>query len=511
MSQRRKKPTEQSDQRRLVLSEEEYTSTLSSIVQRDFFPDLPDLERQVAVLDRRSKEDHAGAVAVRRAARALEEHEEALQEQEEEDENDLSDELHIRKRARSLQRETLTGFHARATNEDDDEFDSEQKKQVQANRERLETLFRPTGPSQTLPRLTMASDQFQGTPNRIAASEWNAPKVRNGLFFVPTPQIKSGQETDPTLLTNGEGSESEANHLLTKNNGEDCDAALALTMPPPARVQKQNVVMPHSNVSVPKHALVEYIPKHLLEKKIEPAQTRFPPRQLVPFRPPLAPPRSESDTDGFSTDASTDLDAPELPIEHERRSRSRKDQREQESFVNMTPLVIPGAGNETPIMTWGTVSGTPVVLSGQEVADGGSQTFSLPDENERDRAAQKAQSELERRAKRAESNRTPSKRTASATARRTGAGSLTPAAMSLLEKTKRTGSLTPTGMSLYQGNMTPSRSRDAFASALRSSYTPQPRRGASQSRQSSSRDHAYKATPLASRNQPGNQTPETRK
>jgi hypothetical protein len=305
---------------------------------------------------------------------------------------------------------------------------------------------------------------------------------------------------DPNLWTDGSSSGSEANHLS--------EAALGLTMPPPARVQKQNAIVPRSKLSAPKHALVEYIPKHALEKKIDPGQTRFPPRQLVPFRPPLAPPQTESDTDGFSTDASTDLDAPHRPIEQERRARSRKDRREQETFVNMTPLVIPGSGNEAPIMTWGTVSGTPVVLSGQEVADGGSQSFSLPIENERDRAAQKAQSELERRAKRAKSSSTPSKRKASAAAPRPGAGSLTPAAMSLLEKTKRTGSLSSAGMSLFQGNKIPSRSRDAFASALRNSYTP--RRGASESRQSS-RDHAYKATPLASRNQPGSQTPQTRK
>jgi protein DGCR14 len=510
MSQRRKKPTEQSDQRRLVLSEEEYTSTLSAIVQRDFFPDLPDLERQVAVLDRRSKGDHAGAVTVRRAARALEEHDEALRAQEEEDENDISDELHIRKRARPLHRETLTGFHARATNEDDDEFDSQQKNEVQANRKCLEILFRPTDPYVTLPRLTMASDQFQGTPNRIAASEWNAPKVRNALFFVPTPQIKAGQEMEPKLFPNGSSFESEANHLLTNEN-QVREVAIALTMPPPARVQNQNAIVPRSNLSAPKHSLVEYIPKHALEKKIDPGQTRFPPRQLVTFRPPLAPPQTESDTDGFTTDASTDLDAPHRPIEQERHARARKDRRVQETFVNMTPLVIPGSGNEAPIMTWGTVSGTPVVLSGQEVADGGSQSFSLPNENERDRAAQKAQSELERRAKRAKSSSTRSKRKASTTAPRTGAGSLTPAAMSLLEKTKRTGSLSPAGMSLFQGNKTSSRSRDAFASALRCSYTPQPRRGASESRQSSSRDHAYKATPLASRNEPGNQTPLSRK
>jgi protein DGCR14 len=125
--------TQHSKQRRLVLSEEEYTSTLSSIVQRNFFPDLPDLERQAALLEKRSQGDVPGAVAIRRAARQLADHEEALAAQEEEDEDDL-EEKNVRRRARPLHQESITGFHARVTNENDVDFDSKhQKKEVKAN------------------------------------------------------------------------------------------------------------------------------------------------------------------------------------------------------------------------------------------------------------------------------------------------------------------------------------------------------------------------------------------
>ena len=56
-------------QRRLVLSEEDYTSKLSLIVARDYFPEISRLERENSLLDCRLAGDAIGAVAVRRATR----------------------------------------------------------------------------------------------------------------------------------------------------------------------------------------------------------------------------------------------------------------------------------------------------------------------------------------------------------------------------------------------------------------------------------------------------------
>jgi len=110
-------------------------------------------------------------------------------------------------------------------------------------------------------------------------------------------------------------------------------------------------------------------------------------------------------------------------------------------------------------------------------------------ENERDRAARKAEKELARRAKRAKAVRLPSSGGKSAT----GAAALTPAAASLWQKTRQT---------------TPARAMGAFASSLRSSYTPKVRSKSSASvapgSPSRSRrpiDNAFNATPLASRSQ----------
>jgi protein DGCR14 len=466
MSKQSSHNTQQSKECRLVLSEEEFTSTLSSIVQRDFFPDLPDLERQAALLEKRSQGDVAGAVAIRRAARQLADHAEALAAQEEEDEHDL-EEGNMRRRARPLHQESISGFHARVTNEDDVDFDFKQKKEVKANRERLEKLFRPQDSTKT-PLLKMASDEFQPESNRIAASEWNQPKVRNGFFFNPTPlRNETDQESveSTKLLANGSDTTDDA----TKSQ-------LSLIMPPPAKVHKKDIISSQEKSDpILKHVLVEYVPKHVLEKKIEPSQTRFP-AKIVPLPNRTLALHAESETDGSITDASTDLDAPLRTIDQERRNYQRKNERVQQSYVAMTPLIVPGAGNQSPVTTWGTVDSTPLVLSGKEQDDTEAKgsSFSLPSENERETLARKAESELTRRAKRAKTSKSKKVR---------GAGPLTPAAISLLEKTKRT----------------PSRPRDAFASALRGSYTPKPRSRTNSSQRP--RDSAYNATPLASQHE----------
>ena len=236
--------------------------------------------------------------------------------------------------------------------------------------------------------------------------------------------------------------------------------------------------------------LVEYIPKDSLEKKIVPECTRFP-KQVVPFRSGgFGLVSTVQDTDGSTTDASTDLDAVPLPLEEERQAREQARRQEQETYVNMTPLLVPGAGNESPIVTWGTVASTPLVLSGQEqgTSDDPDEkiakiaSFAVAEESDRERAAQKAQEQLERRARKAKSEKT--KRRKRSSNRWSREDSLTPAALSLLEKTKASSS----------------KQRDTFASLLRSSYTPQRQRSSSSSRPRS--DNAFKATPLTSRYQP---------
>lgn len=552
------KKKEKRGQRRLVLSEEDYTDKLSKIIQRDFFPDVSNLERQNTLLDCRLRGDAVGAVAVRRAARRLIENEAVIADQRERDDYDLVETTYdnekeksltvrrdkhsidggtrlIRKRPRRLEEENVTGFHARATNEDDDEFDSNLKRDIQENRQRLEDVFQnnknnnksnsseSSSSNTSNLRLDMASDDFAPESNRIGWKEWNQPKMQNGLFFNPTPNNGSSSQQD----NNNDKNDRNNSKFLLDNNDISTPSSLSnkketSLMLPPSKEQTHLML---------KSQLVEYIPKHSLEKKIVPNATRFPSKQH-PFMPmPMVISKEngilnddmkmDSDTDsGYmsSTDASTDLDAPLRGVEEERRRLKRKQRSDQQSYVVMTPQIIPGSdGNrQSPITTWG-IAGTPIILSsggGQQESESeldsnvapnnnfttstsssSASPFQISSTSKRERAAQKAETMLMRRAKLATSSSTSkvrkrkNKNIIGVTTAKKGVGSLTPAALSLLEKTKSTQS----------------RSRDAFGSSLRTSYTPRinssmssssssvkHRRGGSQY---SKRDHAYNSTP----------------
>ncbi|OEU18563.1 hypothetical protein FRACYDRAFT_236840 [Fragilariopsis cylindrus CCMP1102] len=536
-------------QRRLVLSEEDYTDKLSKIIQRDFFPDVSSLERQNALLDCRLRGDAVGAVAVRRAARRLMENEAAIADQRERDDYDLvetkttddekslavrRDNKHsigggtrlIRKRPRQLEEENVTGFHARATNEDDDEFDSNLKRDIQENRQRLEDVFQYNTNSKSNSSESsnyMASDDFAAESNRIGREEWNQPKIQNGLFFNPTPN--NGGSSSSQQNNNNDNNDRNDSELLLDSNEVSISSSASnkretSLMLPPSKEQTHLML---------KSQLVEYISKHSMEKKIVPNATRFP-SKLHPFMPMVTNKDNgilndgtemDSDTDAdymSSTDASTDLDAPLRGVEEERRRLKRKQRSDQQSYVVMTPQIIPGSdGNhQLPIITWG-IAGIPTISSGGGLSKSESELesnvapnynsitssslsaspFQISSTSERERAAQKAETILIRRAKLATSSssfsskarKRKNKNVIGITTAKKGVGSLTPAALSLLEKTKSTQS----------------RSRDAFGSSLRTSYTPRihssmssssssikHRRGGSQY---SKRDHAYNSTP----------------
>lgn len=91
------KPTRQARQ---VLTEEEYTSTLSSIISRDYYPSLSSLRRDVAILDKRKNGDIRGAVTLRRAHREICEQEEELALRERLEEEEALENGGVRKRPR---------------------------------------------------------------------------------------------------------------------------------------------------------------------------------------------------------------------------------------------------------------------------------------------------------------------------------------------------------------------------------------------------------------------------
>ena len=447
-------------QRRRVVSEDAFTSTLSTIVQRDYFPDLLELQKKVSVSSRRAAGDFAGAVAVRRAARLLEKFEEKCAQQEENDEINV-DSKRMRLAPRPLHRETLTGFHARVTSEDNHDFEETQRREIIENRERLKDIFSQkyrtikNAQLEVDPTPVLASDQFVGTQHRI-----DAPKntsLGNSLFFAP------------------DHSRNYNDHVLNKSslnleNGSTSDDAMDMRlMPPPSRKPKTGLF----SSFIAKHELVEFIPKQIVEKRIDPSQTRF--TTVINF-PPSAFPFNGGDSSStdYSTEASTDLDGVSAPLSVERCAKTKRQKRDLQSLVAMTPTIVPGRGGEpaSPITTWGTVCSTPIILAGIDTG----MSFNLPDESSRDKVARVAEAKLVRQ-----------KNAAKASVASTKLGlnhvtALTPAANALLAK------MTPAGSSS-------ARSGRAFGCALRLSYTPNLR-----SQQSYHVDHVGKVTPISSSN-----------
>lgn len=440
-----------SNQRRDILSEEEYTSTLSSIVQRDYFPDIPNLEKQAAVLSRRQLNDFKGAVAVRRAARKLQQHETDLAEQEEVEETSL-DAGNLRKKPRSLNRESITGFHARVTSEDNHEFEQNLQNELRAKKSRIEDIYR----SRLLSIEESNKDRYSETP-LLASDQFTAPnysikartnsKSDNGFFFAPKLDKKDDELLDTMLLKEG----FDNTH-----------------MPPPRRLPKSS-----TKISLSKQNLVEYIPKKSLEKHIETSQTRFTADTTAAFEKRDFDQNNFESSD-YSTDASTDFDAPVLPVDVERKKFTRKKKQDLETLVAMTPLLEPRA-NASPITTWGVVSSTPLVLGGdKEVIK---PSFELRDRSSREIAAREAEEKLvQRRAKMLYNKKKAQNEIGTPLTDRIA--SLTPAARSLLNRSN-------------PKNYCAVRSSSAFANALRKSYTPK-------RQPSSSRINIRQATPRAS-------------
>jgi len=439
-----------SKQRRTVLLEEEYTSTLTSIVQREYFPDLPNLEKQSAVLSRRQVQDFKGAVAVRRAARRLKDHEEASALREESNEAHLDGEK-LRITARPLHRETVTGFHARVTSEDNHEFEQNLQTELQSKRSRIEEVYRNPYPSLKCQPQKMGSE----TP-LLASDQFNAPsynikactnsKLDNGLFFAPELSNNSGEKILEKMM------------IESLRDFED--------MPPPKRVVKNNSLVVKAN-------LTEYIPKNSYEKHIEPSKTRFPKMDIIPFNR-YSPRKDESSTTEYSTDATTDLDAEAPPLNKERRQGAKRKKKELETLVAMTPLLEP-RDDASPITTWGEVSNTPMALGISN--DVSSTPFFLSAESIREKAAKGAEEKLAvQRARISSASRKSHCSTETPLMNRIT--NLTPAARALLQKSSST-------------KHSSVRSSSAFSKALQQSYTPKRRKSVSKSSSS-------QTTPLTS-------------
>ncbi len=548
-------------QPRSILTEEEYTDTLTHIVTRDYFPALPNLRRDNAILEARSRGDIAAAVAVRRAARKEETKRETEWRANIQEEEELTTtvttaltnydggnrQINIRKRPRQLKHETVTGFHARVTSEDNAEFEINQEREQRELQVKLGLVY--TASANKTGRLMIENAINEGADGSVGPGKDDAYNRRSLLSDTPglasdkynaTPsgiRITDGNDTSP-YGDNKQGISKNGLFFEPQHHKQDAIDLKSdnLLMPPPPRrgsnatasiipFQQSNDQPNTSSLSSkPLHKLVEYIPKSTAPD-INPPATRFPYQndsRLLPYNQHrkhssnmMSIQRSSSDT---SASESTDLDASPRSLARERASYQKARIRENETFIPMTPIIRPGGAGVAaePIMTWGDVASTPLVLGGGGAADGTSQwepspllaidtsedevsaqpAFDVADKSSRESMARAAEEKLEARAKKyraGNSSRTrkrtesiPNSKPSSATPLDRSA-SLTPAARALLQASNPNPSSSIFQPSRNGSFISNARSKDSFGSALRMSYTPTPDRRLRESKSSKRR------------------------
>lgn len=436
--------TNQGQQQRVVLTEEAYHDNLSQIIQRQFFPDLVYLRTQATLQQCRDAGDFAGAIVVRRAARRLHSqlHEELLQNHE------ASQASGGRLEARTLHLESLTGFHTRVTSEDNAEFERVQQKEMDERKEgRARMRLLPSQKLAATCNIDVEGEEQRNlkegipSPRFLASDAFTAPLHRsvpkdaaleNSLFFVPPPR----------------------NHHQTGNSSRHEDDVTRLLMPPPALQGKS------------KPQLVEHVSKNIPEKRIEPACTRFPWQNRLDLSPHqnrkhFEESTTDEDGGGDSSASSTGWDETDLDsVASSRKLFKQMEQglkrktRELQTLVRMTPLIHP---NDSPIVTWGGVAATPLVLrpDTEGMADTVSVqpepavAFQMPATTSRERAAALAEAKLQDRALKAKRHKSASSTISS------------PSSLSLRLSDSLSSSLRLPDSA---------RSRSAFGSALRSAY-----------------------------------------
>jgi len=647
ISYKQKQQSQITQQPREILEEDEYTSTLSHIVTRDYYPSLHSLRRDAAILDARSRGDISSAVAIRRMHRKdemqrerewkeeMDEESKAVQDEDSRDTsimpyiNHQSNKIKVRSKPRPLKHETITGFHQRVTSEDNAEYESIQEEERLDREKRLgiiystkegkdgrlmiEAAMNNTTKKEVVNPYNKASRALMGcdTPIGLSSDLYDAPATglritqgssadeedrkkiaakngigRNGLFFQPLHRrLDNSTNSGQLMLTSNEAAatsssggtflalENNTNAAASSKEDDNIKQDNLLMPPPPARQSSAMVKHANSNNQPPamksntktiddRCQLVEYLPKPAVPD-IYPSATRFPyqneSRLLAKTSNSLGhlyTRQSSIQSMGSFTEASdaTDLDASPRSLERERAARQKARKRENETFIAMTPLIRPGecrstskkqgeeqSESEEPIMTWGNVANTPLVLSNSAVDgrdasaeweptrpidsnsfssgnDAGSEStpaFDVVDDNRREKLARRAEKKLIERSKTYKGRRRKddndddlsvmSSRSASSMASGTSfkrRESLTPAARALLEASNNAHqSKKQRKLGMFHSSQN-SRSRDSFGSSLRMSYTPnrdgdsrRKRKSSSSSSISSLRRAAGGATP----------------
>jgi hypothetical protein len=356
-------------QKRKIVKEDDYQAALSNIISRDYFPDVDALKRQV---DQQQQQRHItgnshGRFQVQESFRSPED-----------DQHASTIDLGGPGLPKPLHIESLSAFHARVTSEDNASFDQVQNEEVKTNA-KIAALSNSSVSMAKRPLLALRSSSHAMSPLPLASNQFDPPSHRLSMSAFE-------RESNNTFFFAPEDRRSVENQILAIAASSDASKSSSLqTMPPPT---KQGDMAKAKLVS---------------QKQIVPCATRFPSSELT-FNYVLSSNwdvESQSDYWSSADDGSefTDLDrSPGFPLHVEKDQAIKKRNRDLNKLVRMTPVILPGSrGTEqpSPLITWGTVDSTPLVVPQQDVH--ASPVFRLPQTSTRDEAATKAHDRLCRR------------------------------------------------------------------------------------------------------------------
>lgn len=340
--------------KKTILEEDEYVAALEKIIGRDFYPDVPKLREQLAWLKGVNPKDAAIARRViqteqRRWGAAATPILQALDDDGNINEG-ASETVEVEDETTSL-----SAFIAKHSSEDNESFQQLLVKMQEEHRRKY--WWAHEGSDKPLYVLTNG-ERIEGEARlRLEAAAANRPTLgdgrpaapdswkfvtRNQLMFRPqlaVSNITCGVESTAQLLI-------ESDSAGGKDNGR-----VGAPVKEPIRIQHSSTRIPINTFGTLPGA------SHILTSGKAAAPS------------PLERPNSERSS------------VAELEMLEGREAGARRD------IVPMTPLLEPGGGGESPIMTWGSIEGTPMILdaaSSSSVAIADVPTFRIGSQSSRE-------------------------------------------------------------------------------------------------------------------------------